>query len=283
MPSYSRALALALITAALSLSGCSAGTTPNDSPDPTSSAMGHIHGIGVDPADGALYAAAHFGLFRVEDGNVTRVADRWQDTMAFTIVGDRHFLGSGHPDLREDLPVHLGLIESTDAGETWEPLALEGEADFHALEPAGDVLYGVDALTESLMVTRDRRTFQRVTRLDAVDLAADPASPNRVLATSPGGRVISVDPTTGRKLPVAAPPMIFLDWPRPDLLVGLGPTGEVHVSTDGADTWTAATNVPGDAAALEITPAMWYVATTEGLFGSDDAGSRWSLILANEP
>lgn len=27
--------------------------------------------------------------------------------MAFTVVGERHFLGSGHPDRREDLPPHL--------------------------------------------------------------------------------------------------------------------------------------------------------------------------------
>jgi len=27
-----------------------------------------------------------------------------------------NFLASGHPDRREDLPPHLGLIESTDAG-----------------------------------------------------------------------------------------------------------------------------------------------------------------------
>ena len=283
MPRCSRAAVLALTAAAFSLSGCSGDATFDASPDPTASAMGHIHGVGVDPADGTLYAATHFGLFRIEEGEATRVADRWQDTMSFTIVGDRHFLGSGHPDLQEDLPVHLGLIESTDAGETWEPLALEGEADFHALEPAGDDLYAVDALTGSLMVTQDRRTFRTVTRLTAVDLAVDPASPNRVLATSPSGRVVSVDPTTGKKSPVEAPPTAFLDWPRPDLLVGLGPAGAVHISTDGGDTWRAATSVPGDAAALEITPTRWYVASSEGLFSSDDGGTRWTPIRARQP
>src|SRR5690606_9410853 len=66
----------------------------------------------------------------------------YQDTMAFTVIGPGHFLGSGHPDGREDLPPFLGLIESADAGETWREVALTGEADFHLLVAAGDRVYG---------------------------------------------------------------------------------------------------------------------------------------------
>ncbi len=36
----------------------------------------------MDPADGVLYAATHYGLFRLpEQGDPVRVADRFQDTM----------------------------------------------------------------------------------------------------------------------------------------------------------------------------------------------------------
>ena len=38
-----------------------------------------------------------------EDGEATRIADRFQDTMGFTVVGPSTFLGSGHPDSVEDL------------------------------------------------------------------------------------------------------------------------------------------------------------------------------------
>jgi hypothetical protein len=93
-----------------------------------------------------LYVAGHHGGFRVDGGAPVRVADRWQDTMAFTIAGPDTFLASGHPDLREGLPPHLGLIESTDAAETWKPLSLQGEADFHAIEIVGDRIYGYDEL-----------------------------------------------------------------------------------------------------------------------------------------
>lgn len=272
---YTAALAVAAL---LSLNACSTGGPGPGTEDAGGDAMGHIHGLGVDPSDGALYAATHYGLFRIDDSGASRVADRWQDTMAFTVVGERHFLGSGHPDLREDLPVHLGLIESLDAGETWDALALQGEADFHALEPAGDLLYASDSLTGSVMVTSDNTTFRTLAPLSAVDLAADPSDSDRLLATTPRGVLASIDGSTGRQQTLDAPPLAFLDWPKPDLLVGLGPSGEVYTSQDAAMTWTELTSVPGDAAAIEITDPTWYVATTEGLLSSVDQGMSWTPI-----
>lgn len=94
----------------------------------------HVHGLGIDPADGSLFIASHTGRFRVgkDSRKAVRVEDRYQDTMGFSIVGPNRFLGSGHPDAREqELPPLLGLIESTDAGRTWQPISLLGEADFH--------------------------------------------------------------------------------------------------------------------------------------------------------
>jgi hypothetical protein len=43
------------------------GAGPSDGE--SSSAFGHVHGLGMDPADAALYAGTHYGLFRIsEDG-----------------------------------------------------------------------------------------------------------------------------------------------------------------------------------------------------------------------
>ena len=37
----------------------------------------HVHGLGVNPADGLLYAASHSGLFRVDEkGRADRIANR---------------------------------------------------------------------------------------------------------------------------------------------------------------------------------------------------------------
>lgn len=107
----SRFVAATVIAASVAtLAACSSGNTTQTgtTPDGTSAAderaVGHVHGLGVDPADGTLYVASHYGVFGVEGDEGGRVADRWQDTMGFTIVGPGRFLGSGHPDLTEDLP-----------------------------------------------------------------------------------------------------------------------------------------------------------------------------------
>ena len=123
------------------LAGCGGDDGGAASSEPVVADAGpiHVHGLGINPSDNALFIATHTGLFRAPDGEsqATRVADRYQDTMGFTVVGPDHFLGSGHPDVREDLPPYLGLIESTDAGVTWEPVSLLGERDFHVLEADG--------------------------------------------------------------------------------------------------------------------------------------------------
>lgn len=38
--------------------------------------IGHVHGLGVDPADQVLYVAAHGGLLRLVDSRLQLVADR---------------------------------------------------------------------------------------------------------------------------------------------------------------------------------------------------------------
>src|ERR687895_1117732 len=48
----------------------------------------HVHGLGVNPEDGALYIATHTGLWRVgpEERRAGRGGDRLQDTMGFTVA-----------------------------------------------------------------------------------------------------------------------------------------------------------------------------------------------------
>src|SRR5688500_13377313 len=123
-----RSVLIALFAAGLLVVGC--GGDPDDSgqaPSPGAPRVEdpgpiHVHGLGINPEDGALFVATHTGLFRAGEGErrATRVADRFQDTMGFTVVGPDRFLGSGHPDGREGLPPFPGLIESRDAGATGE-------------------------------------------------------------------------------------------------------------------------------------------------------------------
>jgi len=270
------------IAGVLLLAGCTDGNGSDvAAADEGELTLGHAHGLGTDPADGTLYVASHLGVFRVDDeGSASRVADRWQDTMAFTVAGPGRFLASGHPDLREDLPPHLGLIESTDAAETWRIVSLRGRADFHALEIAGDRVYGYDAITGRLLTTTDRTLWQQVTRAPLVDLAVNPTAHERVLASSPSGAVreYEVGSRRGVRL-VGAPPAVLLDWPAGNLLVGVTADGQVLRSSDEGRTWTLTSEVSGTPQAIDIGEQAWYVATEEGIYVSADDGQTWRALL----
>lgn len=264
-------------TVLLGMGGCSSDSDSSGGEGPTS--LGHVHGVGVDPADGALHIASHGGVFRVsDDGTLTLIADRRQDTMGFTVIGPGHFLGSGHPDPDEDLPGSLGLLESTDGAETWDSLSLMGEADFHALEGVGDRVYGYDSHSGSLMTTTDRVTWQTISRQPVFDLAADPAEPDTVYATTGQGElVVSVD---GAELePVGgAPVLTSIDWQADGPLVGVGVDGTVMVSDD-TRSWREVGRLDGPAVALEVVAGSWYAATQSGVHTSTDDGATWSLLV----
>lgn len=270
---------LAAVTLVVATVSACASADERPRADNESSAMGHVHGLGVDPADDTLYVASHFGVFRVTDSGPERVADRWQDTMGFAVVGPNHFLGSGHPDLREDLPGSLGLIESTDAGQTWDPLAMQGEADFHAIEPVGDRIYAYDSHTAALMVTEDRTRWTTISTQPLLDLAADPDAPGTILATTVRGELVS---STGgsEPTPVAgAPTLTVIDWVPGGPLVGVDPDGTVLVSADGGSEWSRAGSLDGQAGALDAGPGRWYAATETGVHESTDDGATWTRVV----
>lgn len=77
-------LALATIVLLLAFAGC--GNDPPSTfrpPEEGAAQAGpeHIHGLGINPADGALMIATHSGLFRAAPASATaaRVGDRRQD------------------------------------------------------------------------------------------------------------------------------------------------------------------------------------------------------------
>jgi hypothetical protein len=272
-----RALSLAAGLIVL-LSACGSDGGESDVAGGGDPGLAHVHGLGVDPADGTLYAATHFGLFRVpERGEPTRVADRRQDTMGFTVAGPKHFLGSGHPGRGDDGPNPLGLIESTDAGENWQALSLSGESDFHALEFAHGHVYGYDAHSGRLLVSQDKKSWDSRAALPMADLAVSPESADTLVATTEQGLAASTD--GGRTFSVigGTPPLFFLSWPAPNALYGISVSGAVVMSPDGGKTWEERGSLAGRPAALTATDQdAVYAATETGIYASTDGGRAFT-------
>lgn len=245
----------------------------------------HVHGLGINPKDGSLFIATHTGLWRTAPGETRaqRVGNRMQDTMGFTIIGPDRFLGSGHPDQEqyrdEGLPPLLGLIESTDAGKSWQSISLLGEADFHVLRSEGKRVIGFDATNERLMFSGNagRTWAERSLPGALVDLVVDPSNKSHLIAS--GERGLWESANDARDWRPARKESGLLAWPVPGRLYLVTGAGEVRISADGGKRWTALGDVGGQPAALMAQNASeLYVALHDGTIKrSTDGGRAWSI------
>jgi hypothetical protein len=196
------------------------------------------------------------------------VGDRFEDTMGFTVTGPDRFLGSGRPDGRERLPPFLGLLRSSDAGHSWEPVSLLGEREFHVLEAAGERIYGYgtdyESRQASLLVSDDgaRSWQQRTPPEPLLPLAIDPDDPDKVVAAGEKGIYSSSDAGGGWR-PLADEAGL-LAWPRAEALFLVRLDGSVARSADRGLSWQPAGNIDGQPAAFESADDELYVALHDG-------------------
>jgi hypothetical protein len=282
-------LALTAASLALVLAACGGDKSEEAGPPPIDPVVEdpgpvHVHGLGVNPADGALFIATHTGLFRAPEGQqrARRVGDRLQDTMGFTVVGPDRFLGSGHPDGRDGLPPFLGLIETSDAGRSWEPVSLQGDADFHVLEAAGSRVYGFgsdfDSRQQRLLVSDDdgRSWAERSPPEPLISLAIDPADSDHVVASGESELYVSRDGGRGWR-PLGGPGGL-LAWTEDGSLQLVGADGQVQLSDDAGTSWERRGEVGGPPAAFDQSGTDLYVALHDGTVKkSSDHGESWSL------
>ncbi len=245
----------------------------------------HVHGLGINPRDGALLVATHTGLWRSALGEqkAERVTDRLQDTMGFAVVGRDHFVGSGHPDPREaraqGLPSQLGLIESRDAGKSWSQISLVGKADFHILRTARERVYGFDSTSRRLMVSTDSGRSWRSRRPPATlhDLVVDPANGSHIAASGAGGLWESRD--EGRRWRWLGDGLGYLGWPDTNRLYLVTLSGAVRMKNGLSRRWRTVGRVEGEPAALVVTKGdELYVALHDGtIVHSQDGGRTWAI------
>jgi hypothetical protein len=166
---------LAAVAALVLLAGCTSPTTPAPA-SPSLEGLGHLHGI-VDAGDGTVLLGTHTGLYTLtEDGTVTGpVGGHDFDAMGLTSAGDMLY-ASGHPGPTTSPELgapNLGVLRSTDAGQSWEPVAFTGQEDFHVLTASGaGAIYGIGSSSSTVRTSPDGgATWIDGAELPAADLA----------------------------------------------------------------------------------------------------------------
>ncbi|MFI8252593.1 F510_1955 family glycosylhydrolase [Streptomyces filamentosus] len=281
LPRPAATSASAVLALALLLTACSQSTDAGKDDGEPSSALTHIHGLGL--LDETLYVATHEGIYSPGEGGApVLVGERRDDFMGFTVAADGTFLASGHPAPGTDGPSDLGLVVSEDAGRTWEVRSLGGEVDFHALDTAaGGPVYGYDSTNGRLRVTRDRVVWEDRAQLRALDIAVSPADPDTVLATTEAGVARSTD--GGRTFaPGKGQVLTHVSWGAADALYGVSPDGALFRSGDGGGTWARVGSVPGGGpqALTAVGARRLLVATGDGVYESEDAGRTFERRMA---
>lgn len=248
------------------------------------SGLAHVHGVGRNPDDDSILLATHYGLWRVDDGGDPElVGDYRHDLMGFSVVGPDHFVASGHPNGAPSLPSHLGLIESTDGGETWKSISLLGEVDFHALHASGDQTWGWDSTTGRLMASGDRKDWDvRARRVVVIDFAVSPEREDTVVASMPISETeLEVRRSTdgGRQFTrvEGAPQLARLTWAASGL-IGFGIEGDVWRSQDEGRTWRRVGEVGELPQAVAATDEELLAATTGAVQRSTDGGRTWERV-----
>lgn len=97
----------------------------------------HVHGLAFSPDGQRLLIPSHHGLAVYAEGRWRKAAGAEHDYMGYAVTR-RAIYSSGHPAPDSRLANPLGLIKSSDDGRSWQPLGLQGEADFHLLASGFD-------------------------------------------------------------------------------------------------------------------------------------------------
>lgn len=244
-----------------------------------------VSGVAGDPR--TYYVGGLGGLFKSSDGGVT-----WESIFNHEPVSsigaiavapsdaNTLYVGTGEPNLRNDVAFGDGMWKSTDAGKTWQHMGLEGSGAVAriAIDPADPNRAFAAVLGDVYKASSERgiyrtidggKTWQRV-------LYADDRT---------GGSSIAIDPANPKHLLAG----MWEGWRTPYHLNSGGPNDGIYESSDGGEHWTRlkGNGLPsGTVGRIALSfapsnPARVYalIESNDGtLWRSDDSGKTWKLV-----
>ncbi|MEQ1734900.1 MAG: hypothetical protein ABL886_00550 [Rhodoglobus sp.] len=282
----------AVVTATALLTGCTlTSTAPPSAPTDTRVSFEHIHELVPDPSDGSLLVATHEGLYRLtigSDGSATAdgpIGGLDFDPMGFTLA-DGVAYASGHPGPTTPDTFgnpNLGLITSTDLGQSWTNVSLIGVTDFHGLTVgtrSGDVrVFGYDGSRQRIVTSFDGGASW----VDGAELAVRDilAVGDLLYATTAEGLAVSSDDGMTFTIDSGAPALYVVAADRTGTTAGVDTTGSLWIRPLGGE-WVRGSTVAGAPQAFAVDGERLYVAADRGIAYTDDNGATWVVLRVTQ-
>ncbi len=278
------------------VTACGGDSASEDSGTPASSGTSpDIRSIAIDPADGTMLAGSGPTFYRVRPGaeapeTVTGAIKTASGSGTLTrdvvvrFSGPGTIVASGHSS-DAALPPVLGLVRSTDLGETWEPVSGLAKADYHEIEVVGDRIYALKNEEPGMIQFSDDggKTFGSIEAPSSgvpIDVAVNPGDPSHwavsndqgvFISTNEGGSWRQRDPIFGARIA----------WSAPDALYSAGKDGKIKRSTDGGVTWGEVGTIGAGPKEFIVTPKGELYASVAGgeIRRSTNGGATWTKVI----
>ena len=297
VPRRRHVLAVAALAATVVLAGCGAGDESGAGGAPSSRLVDPtkppplVNSLDVDPATQDFLLTTNRGFFRIarESGAVTQVRGTVRDGtrsapvgafLEVAVAGRGRLVGSGHPDRKGALPEFLGVLGSGDGGRSWRVLSRLDRADLHAIVLKHGRMYATDAVTGTLLVSRDGgRTFSEQYTPNGVPIDGfdvDPGDPRRIVAAGSVELYRSANGGAAWER-LAQGVGMRLAWPARDALYRALKDGTVQRSADAGTTWATTARVGGEPYRFKaVSGEELYLALGDGtILHTRDGAKTW--------
>jgi hypothetical protein len=207
-----RFLAMVAASGVLVLAGCT-----SEQPVMSLSDLPHAHNVVV--VDGEVYVGTHHGFYEFSEENGFVLRSKDFDVMGLA-AADGVFFASGHPGQGFPFPDPVGLLESSDRGQSWQAVSLTGDVDFHRLDAVGEVMVGAAANYGVTVMSTDRgASWGSVDWPEFNDFAINPNDARHIVLATSQGLALSTNGGELFERVADSAPALIVDWSMDGLTV----------------------------------------------------------------
>lgn len=234
--------------------------------------LSHVHNIRA--LGDQIILGTHEGLYQyLNEKSVKRISPERFDVMGLAISA-RGIFASGHPGQGSKLPEPIGVLFSSDGGETWKKLALAGQVDFHILETVGQDIYGADSGSGELMyssnggkswIKRGKNSFE--------DIAPNPKVKGSALSVKDGKLYRSTDAFITSKRVKTSFGVNSIDWIEGSLIASSGTV--LYQSINAGTSWKKLATLPASIGPITQSSKIIALVMDGAIYSSSNGGKTF--------